>query len=130
MGHRATYGLRFFNALDEDVKLIPENDVDNCYTPDSFKPIQEQVIHPRDRFCVSEELTDYEESRTVEETQLMQRINVVVGSDIAGHISILRGIVPDPVVSFRTNSDSNFKLRIRRSRFGGPRVLEIVPKTW
>ena len=127
MGHRASFGLHFFNSLNEDVKLVPENGVE-VYSPECFQPFDEQVVPPHEYYHAHKELIDYEEADTLEETGPMQIINVIVGNEIAGCIYIIRAIVPDPIVSFGNNEESFFKLQIQRSRFGGPIVLEIVPK--
>ena len=134
MGHTTCARFHFHNSLDVDVELVSE-DTGYNYTPQGFKPFDDQVVPPGGCFCFEERLTDYESVDSPEEAETMLKIAVNVGEETVGWIYFIREISPDVSVCFSSNDDSCFELRyvgIQRKRgcYVPQSRIEVVPKNF
>ena len=126
-GHTARAGFKFYNSLEEKVTLKSKS-TKGAYTPEGFKSFEEQEISSGECTSFEEDLTNYEELKTLEDPQVMLDIDVLVKDQKIGSITFKRTIRPAPMVVFETvDNPLDLQLRIKRSRFGGgPRTIEIV----
>ena len=128
-GHIAHCGFRFYNPLETGVRLVGEISK-GSYIPAGFVLLEERVIPPGGYYYNEQNLPNYVSLSSWYEEQEMMKIYVNVGQECVGHVVFARTSRPDPRVRFETNQGSNYKLRIKRSRFGGggAATLEVVPK--
>lgn len=128
-GHSACAGFKFYNSLEEMVTLKSKS-LEGAYAPEGFKSFEEQKISSGKCISFEEDLTSYEELKTLEDPQeVMLDIDVLVKDQKIGSITFKRTIRPAPMVVFETVDNTlDLQLRIKRSRFGGggPRTIEVV----
>ena len=123
-GHNASAGLRFCNSLDTQVVQLRSGESTEI-------EFEEKNVEAKKCICWEARFDNYEEVNTPEEANVILNINVLVENKKIGEIALIRSISPDPIFVYKTEKNVDFKLRIKRSRFGGgPGSIEIVKQNF